>query len=62
MKLALYALLALATIGCTRTLPDHREMYEPSKRKGAWAQMERDAKNKKDPQDPSKRPLFREVE
>lgn len=62
MKLALIALLAFAFASCTRTLPDHREMFEPSKRTGKWAQYERDVRNGKDPQDPSKRALFRERE
>jgi hypothetical protein len=61
MKLALFALLALSSVGCVRsTLNSHRETFEPTKRKGAWAQYERDIHNKKDPADPSKRALFRE--
>lgn len=62
MKLALFALIAFSAAGCTSTLPEYREFYEPTKRKGAWAQAERDARNKKDPSDPSKRALFRERE
>ena len=63
MKLAFAALLALSFAGCTRsTLNMHRETFEPTKRKGAWAQYERDARNKKDPGNPEKRPLFRETD
>ncbi len=63
MKLALLALLALSFTGCTRTSLNttYRETYEPTKRKGAWAQYERDIHNKKDPADPEKRALFRET-
>ena len=63
MKLALFALLALsfAGSGCTRsTIESHREVFEPTKRKGEWAQYERDARNRRDPGDPTKRALFRE--
>ena len=62
MKLALFALIAFSAVGCTRTLPDYRETFEPTKRKGEWAQYERDIRNKKDPADPTKRALFRERE
>jgi hypothetical protein len=63
MKLALAALLTLWFAGCTRsTLNMHRETFEPTKRKGAWAQYERDVRNKKDPADPTKRALFRETD
>lgn len=63
MKLALFALLALSASGCVQsTLNFHRETFEPTKRKGAWAQYERDVKNRKDPADPSKRALFRETD
>ena len=62
MKLALFALIAFSVVGCTKTFPEHREFYEPTKRKGAWAQYQRDAANKKDPSDPSTRALFRERE
>jgi hypothetical protein len=63
MKLALLALLALSFSGCVRsTLNTHREVFEPTKRHGAWAQYERDIRNHKDPADPSKRALFRETE
>lgn len=63
MKLALAALLTLSFAACTRsTLNMHRETFEPTKRKGAWAQYERDVRNKKDPGDPTKRALFRETD
>ena len=63
MKLALAALLALSFAACTRsTLNTHREVFEPTKRTGAWAQYERDVRNNKDPGDPEKRPLFRETD
>ena len=63
MKLALAALLALSFIGCTRsTLYSQREVFEPTKRKGPWAQYERDVHNRRDPGDPGKRALFRETD
>jgi hypothetical protein len=63
MKLALFALVAISVVGCTRsTIESTRETFEPTKRKGAWAQYERDARNQRDPGDPTKRALFREVD
>jgi hypothetical protein len=64
MKLALVALLAFTFAACTRSTLNnsHRELYEPTKRKGQWAQLERDVRNKKDPADPTKRALFRETD
>jgi hypothetical protein len=62
MKLALFALLAFTFVGCTRTINTHRETFEPTKRKGAWAQAYRDAQNGKDPNRPEKRALYRERE
>lgn len=62
MKLALLALLALSLSGCTRSdVNSQREFFEPTVRTGKWAQYDRDVKNRKDPQDPSKRALFRET-
>ena len=64
MKLALLALLALSFSGCVSSTlnTNYRETFEPTKRKGEWAQYERDALNRKDPTDPSKRALYRETE
>jgi hypothetical protein len=61
MKLALFALLAFTFVGCTRTINTNRETFEPTKRKGPWAQAYRDAQNRKDPNHPEKRPLYRET-
>jgi hypothetical protein len=62
MKLALFALLAFAFVGCTRTIATHRETFEPTRRTGPWAQAYRDALNRKDRNHPEKRALFRERE
>ena len=64
MKLALAALLTLAFAACTHSSVEnnHRELYEPTKRKGEWAQLERDNLNRRDPGDPGKRALFRETD
>ena len=64
MKLALAALLSLLFAACTRgTLENnHRELFEPTKRKGEWAQYERDYLNQRDPGDPTKRALYRETD
>jgi hypothetical protein len=60
MKLALCALLALLFVGCTTSTNIHRETFEPTKRKGAWADEYRDSLNR-NPRNPD-RPLYREVD
>jgi hypothetical protein len=60
MKLALFALLAFTFVGCTRTINTHRELFEPTRGTGPWAQAYRDALNEKDPNHPEKRALYRE--
>jgi hypothetical protein len=60
MKLALCALLAFSIVGCTRSsINMHRETFEPTKRKGPWADEYRDSLNR-NPRNPD-RPLYREV-
>lgn len=62
MKLVLFALTLVSLVGCTKTLPNYRETFEPTQRKGVWADEYRNALNHKDPNHPEKRALFRERE
>ena len=63
MKLALAALLTLAFAACTHSTVEntHRELFEPRRHKGEWAQYERDYTNHRDRNNPGKRALYRET-